>query len=335
MSPEQALGIREIDHRSDLYALAVLSYECLTGTLPFDGENELSIIQMQAHMPPPDLLQRAPWIPKPVADVVVRALSKSPDDRYPSAGEFHQAMAAARDLAGEQGPLEKMPSGQALRASGEKPRLTAPAVPAGMGLAALQAEIIRSGAHPAQPQVSLEGPSTAALTRALRSKRPLFVGVVALVLAVGGGAFYALNRHPPEEQLPEKEPPPDMPIIVPLGINLLADAGAVASADGGADDEEATEADADAGRTAKRNTGTVKHRGDKGTLNVVTTLSGEPYWAAVLVDGVRRGTTPMLLELPVGRHQIRIERMGFKSVSQPVRVSPGRTALVRLELNKQ
>ncbi|HEX4622507.1 MAG TPA: serine/threonine-protein kinase, partial [Myxococcaceae bacterium] len=55
MSPEQALGVRGVDHRSDLYALAVLAYECLTGTLPFDGDNELSIIQMQAHMPPPDL----------------------------------------------------------------------------------------------------------------------------------------------------------------------------------------------------------------------------------------------------------------------------------------
>lgn len=95
MSPEQAMGVINIDHRSDLYALAILLYECLTGTLPFQNNSELSIIQMHAHEPPPSILDRAPWVPLKVAAVVMRGLSKKPEDRYPTAKDFVQALEAA------------------------------------------------------------------------------------------------------------------------------------------------------------------------------------------------------------------------------------------------
>src|SRR5262249_56205906 len=85
MSPEQALGAKEIDHRADLYALAVLLFECLTGMLPFEAESELSLIQMQAHAAAPDVRERAPWVPAAVAEGVKRALAKRPEDRYGSA----------------------------------------------------------------------------------------------------------------------------------------------------------------------------------------------------------------------------------------------------------
>ena len=78
MAPEQALGSKDVDHRVDLYALAVVAFEALSGTLPFEADSELRLIQMQAHQPPPDLLERAPWIPKPVAEVMKRALAKKP-----------------------------------------------------------------------------------------------------------------------------------------------------------------------------------------------------------------------------------------------------------------
>jgi hypothetical protein len=95
MSPEQARGEKDIDHRSDIYALAILLYECLTGTLPFESNSELSIIQMQAYSPPPDLAERAPWVPIPVAAVVKRALAKDPKDRFSSAGELLIALEQA------------------------------------------------------------------------------------------------------------------------------------------------------------------------------------------------------------------------------------------------
>jgi serine/threonine-protein kinase len=95
MAPEQAMGQRNVDHRVDLYALAVVLFECLTGTLPFDADSELRLIQMQAHTPPPELIERAPWVAAPVAEVVKRALAKRPEDRFSSASELVAALQAA------------------------------------------------------------------------------------------------------------------------------------------------------------------------------------------------------------------------------------------------
>jgi eukaryotic-like serine/threonine-protein kinase len=106
MAPEQALGLKEVDHRVDLYALAVVLFECLTGTLPFEADSELRLIQLQAHAPPPELVERAPWIPKPVADVVRRALAKKPEERFGSAAELVAALeTAVRSAPGVAAPV--------------------------------------------------------------------------------------------------------------------------------------------------------------------------------------------------------------------------------------
>jgi hypothetical protein len=70
----------------------------------------------------------------------------------------------------------------------------------------------------------------------------------------------------------------------------------------------------------------------KGRVNVITTHGGEPYWAQVSIDGVPRGRTPLLLDLPVGRYQVLIERPGFRSLSREIRVAGGRAVVVKLEL---
>jgi serine/threonine-protein kinase len=95
MSPEQALGLQEIDRRADLYALAVVLFEACTGTLLFDGPSHLAIVQMQAHAPPPNARERADWVPSAVADVLAKGLAKSPEHRYASAAEMLAAMEAA------------------------------------------------------------------------------------------------------------------------------------------------------------------------------------------------------------------------------------------------
>ena len=70
----------------------------------------------------------------------------------------------------------------------------------------------------------------------------------------------------------------------------------------------------------------------RGRVNVITTHAGEPYWAQVSIDGVPRGRTPLLLELPVGKYLVLIERPGFRSLSREVRVGTGRPVVVKLEL---
>ncbi len=90
MSPEQALG-RDIDHRADLYALAVILFECISGSLPFTAENDLELIQLQAHHAPPELSARAPSAPAAMVEVMRRALDKLPERRFGSAGELYRA----------------------------------------------------------------------------------------------------------------------------------------------------------------------------------------------------------------------------------------------------
>jgi serine/threonine-protein kinase len=86
MSPEQGRGL-PLDARSDLYALGILAYEMLVGTVPFNDENPMTVIQMHLHgnIPPmPDT------VPYSVQQVVRRALEKEASRRYQSSGEMMQ-----------------------------------------------------------------------------------------------------------------------------------------------------------------------------------------------------------------------------------------------------
>lgn len=93
MSPEQAQG-KVLDARSDIYSLATILYEALTGKLPFDAKTPMEYIQHHVASQPIDLNQRVPGktFPPELALVIAKALAKKPDDRYQSAAEFGEAL---------------------------------------------------------------------------------------------------------------------------------------------------------------------------------------------------------------------------------------------------
>lgn len=100
MSPEQAQGDAVVDKRSDLYSFGVVLYELLVGQVPFSGGTPYAIIHDQIHRPLPAPRSINPDVPIPVEAVLFRALSKAPDDRYPSAGAMVEALLRAVDDSG-------------------------------------------------------------------------------------------------------------------------------------------------------------------------------------------------------------------------------------------
>ena len=92
MSPEQAVGEREIDGRSDIYSLGVVAYQMLTGRLPFTGGNTMALLLKHVNERPLPIVDLRPDAPKPLRDAIERALMKAPEDRWPTAASMRQAI---------------------------------------------------------------------------------------------------------------------------------------------------------------------------------------------------------------------------------------------------
>jgi eukaryotic-like serine/threonine-protein kinase len=92
MSPEQAFGHDELDGRSDQYSLACTLYELLVGELPFSGNTALAIMAEKATRPPPGMRTARGTVPGPLEAAIHRALSRAPDDRFPTMDAFLDAI---------------------------------------------------------------------------------------------------------------------------------------------------------------------------------------------------------------------------------------------------
>jgi serine/threonine protein kinase len=218
VAPEQISG-GEIDARVDVYALGCLLFKLLTGEVPFPRDGEAARLYAHLNDPPPAPSLYAPEVPMALDDVVVRAMSKSPEDRYPSAGDLGRAATAALSGAPVAVPERTVATGAAATVEAETvvpARSTRESTPPETDPLVPDVPTPVTGRLRPEPAESPSEPSAAGSRR-----RPLLIGgaLVAIVVAIaaaialagsgdGGGAAGAGASAQKQETTPKQAEKP-------------------------------------------------------------------------------------------------------------------------------
>lgn len=129
MSPEQAMGEREVDGRADLYALGVVGYQMLAGELPFQAANTPTMLMKHLSERPRPLRDVRADLPDNLIYAIDRALTKGRDDRWKSADEFRAALAEDAEPPSVRRRSTGASQAVLARPSGSLPAANAPAPP--------------------------------------------------------------------------------------------------------------------------------------------------------------------------------------------------------------
>ena len=97
MPPEQAQNAKAADERSDIYALALVLFEMVTGQRPFTADTMPEILAMHRSASPPDPASLRPDLPGELAALITRCLAKDPADRLPNAKGLTRALERIAD----------------------------------------------------------------------------------------------------------------------------------------------------------------------------------------------------------------------------------------------
>ncbi|MCC7446374.1 MAG: protein kinase, partial [Anaerolineae bacterium] len=208
MSPEQGMG-RPVDARSDLYTLGIVLYEMVLNRLPFSADTPAALIFQHVYEQPAPPQQIKPDLPDAIANVLNKAMAKSPDDRYQSGAEMSEAFAEAvanrgtrRDTPqpGEEGtivggpmaPIPSTPSGRPPTVgTPQQPQMSGPTIPPTVPPAP---PAVTSGT-PAAPTAGSS--STSAGVGPTKKGLPLtlIAAVVVILLLIGGGGFLFISSQ--------------------------------------------------------------------------------------------------------------------------------------------
>jgi serine/threonine protein kinase len=198
MSPEQWQTLPDIDGRSDLYALGIILFECLTGGLPFQGSTTYEWLDAHLNHPAPQPIQFVP-VPAELNALVVRMMCKRREDRPQSAGEVIEALQRVPLALDKHAPLEPT-----LAPRAERP-------------------IARTQPAPPATPIAPTEPPPIAPTEPSRWRLPA-VAAAAVVLAVaGGGAIWLRQRQTPSEKPVQPTPsaPPAVVEELPVPLNMV------------------------------------------------------------------------------------------------------------------
>jgi serine/threonine-protein kinase len=206
MSPEQARGEEDLDHRVDIWALGVMLYECLTGEVPFRANNYLQIIsQVLTHTPlPPSQLRPELGIPDAVEAVVMRAMEKDRSRRYQTMAELERDL--ERLLAGDQNVGLPTPAEGAAAPPVRTPRRWPLVAAAGVVLAggvalALTHQGPASGDAAAAPVTGAASPPTIAPSPAAPPTAPALPATGPSAVAAPGSSAPAASPPAPSRRV--------------------------------------------------------------------------------------------------------------------------------------
>jgi DNA-binding beta-propeller fold protein YncE len=198
VAPEQLRG-DHVDARADVYALGCVLYEALTGRVPFPRDNELA--KLWGHMSdrPTSAAQVVPDVSRKLADVAERAMAKSTNARYETAGKLARAALAAAPASTPSG----QPASRAARVASRvglapegrpaRRRLLALAAVVALAAAAAVAAVLASGGDEAS-RLAGAGPAATSSSAGAVIGSPIRVGDSPAAVAVGEGAAWVANR---------------------------------------------------------------------------------------------------------------------------------------------
>ncbi|MEM9493073.1 MAG: protein kinase, partial [Myxococcota bacterium] len=345
MSPEQCDGAGHIDHRTDVYALGILLFEMLTGQVPFRGEGYGMVLALHLTQPPPLPSSITPAIPPHVEAMVLKALEKNPNARYPSMQEFMQALSdpvgyvdshggIAAFLAATPSSVPGIPLSQPSMAglrSGSHHALTpvpsiAPSVP-GTPPSTLPGSM--PGSMPGLPPSYHDGAQVAQTDGGSRLGLIAAVALVVMVLSVGGYFLLFTGGEGPAQAVvdppasPVAEDSPDTP-AEPEKPETADEPPTPAGGTAGAEPPDTPSDDGPENPAIEAVDPAADDRGEPAAVMVTIKLISNPAGAEVFVDdeGQPRGTTPFSFEVEKGSDPVTIalKREGYQTKTS--RVTP-------------
>ncbi len=195
MSPEQAQGKR-VDRRTDVYSLGVVLFRMLTGRVPFVADSSLAVLVKHINEAPPDPMELNTRISRKTRDVVLKALSKEPADRFATMVDLRRALQDC--LAPKASPSASLDF--------EPTNLLRPAEPGSVAQPApLPPPLLPNAAAPGARIVNIQDPlaaSASRMSRGLRRGLGLAAGIAVLILA----GFALLQGRRSDVNLAKSEP---------------------------------------------------------------------------------------------------------------------------------